>query len=142
MTLPRPLIALALLVSLAPPLLAAGDVVADASDAGNDESTRLIVIGVLVAVGLGLLNAVGQVLNIVKHFRSEPPLHTIFATKAEAKEIECRINERLIRIERETEAQLEVISKTLHALEKAMADIGRAIGRLEGAQDTKPQRRA
>ncbi len=118
---------------------------------------------VLLALGLPLLvTTVSGVLGIVKHFRSDPPVHKEYATKAELKEVELRLegaistdaealkemegrsHQSLTSMEHRLKTEISSVDEGFQrgntALQNELKAIHRTLGQIEG--EVKNRRRA
>lgn len=99
----------------------------------DENSIRLLFIGMGIAVVTGLIGVLKTALDIFKFFRADPPLHAVYATKDEMAAAEKRLAQRIERAEQDQEKHLTGIYDELRTL-------NRALGFVEGQTKTNPKR--
>lgn len=62
------------------------------ADASLNGEVKLIIYGIGVAVALALPNLVKTILDIVKHFKKDPPEHERFASRAEFQNLQAKVD--------------------------------------------------
>jgi len=94
----------------------------------DTDSMQVLVYGAVVGGAILVVNLVNSVLQIVRHFKKNPPIHETFATKGELKQLRDDTKQGLRSLREENNLNFKEIFDSLRGIE-------RSLGRLEGNVD-------